>query len=351
MNHSRQLKSKGFTVIELLVVFSVIAILVALLLPAIQQAREASRRTTCKYNLKQIGIALHNYHDQHQAFPPGWVVGQVLPGTGLFRQLDRGCLWSWSAFLLPMLDQQSLYAKLNPGPADPPPIGDTYDLSLKVFLCPSDAGSSRSGWGLYEWDSPTTDPADNNPEINISFIEGYAKSNYPAVNGRSELPFTQMAPPSGIDLSRLHSKDEKGIFGFQTRTRIKDVQDGLSNTLAVGERDMTSPENWTSYEQNPRGAIWLRNYDASYVATDTTPMSNEPPPGIGDNCNAISVTGVTHPAVPINSDVPGRFSSLHSGGAHFLFADGSVKFISDSIDSRTYSFLGSMRDGQIAQLN
>lgn len=317
----------AFTLIELLVAVAVIGILVALLLPAVQQAREAARRTQCQNNLKQIGLALHNYHDVHRAFPPGWVVGEILPGSGLLPQVDRGCLWSWGAFLLPALEQAPLYNQLNVGlGANPPPPGDPDDRVLETFLCPSDASGTESRWGLWLLNG-----------VDSQLVRGYSKSNYVAVNGRTLLPFDPL-DAVGFHPSLIYPTDERGIFGFQTRTRIRDITDGTSVTFAVGEREMATPEAG----KDPHGAIWIRN-----VGVLEAPGSSLG--GLSTNCNAISVTGVTNPALVINSDRPGRFSSLHPGGAHFGIADGSVRFVSENINARTYAFLGSMADGQTTE--
>ncbi len=318
-------RKRGFTLIELLVVIAIIGILVALLLPAVQQAREAARRVQCQNHLKQFGIALHNYHDVHRAFPPGWVVGQILPGSGLRREVDRGCLWSWSAFLLPMLDQAPLYRQLGIGlQGSPPPPGSADDRVLDVFICPSDAAGNESGWGLWELNGGQD-----------RLIAGYAKSNYPAVNGRSLSPFDPV-DDLGFDPTVSHARDERGIFGFQTRTRIADILDGTSATLAVGEREMTTEEGG----QPSPGAVWIRNVGIMVAPSSTiVPLANE--------CDARSVTGVTNSIVPVNSNRPGRFSSLHPGGAQFVAADGSVRFVSENIDGQTYSLLGSIADGQV----
>lgn len=329
-------RRSGFTLIEMLSVFAVIAVIVALLLPAVQQAREASRRTTCQNNLRQIGLALHNYHDQHAAFPPGWIVGPLLPGSGTHRQFDRGCLWSWSVYLLPMLDQQPLYDQLGVADgADPPPLGDPLsEQQLAVFLCPSDSSGPQSGYGLYLYEVSET-------SYKKELLQGYPKSNYVAVNGRTREPFDPLDGLLGINITILHDREERGIFGFQTRTRIREIFDGTGNTFAVGEREMTTNEGVFP----GKGATWMRNFSEIYagLATGTD--------GQGENCNPHSVIGVTHPLIRINSDQRGRFSSMHSGGAYFLFADGAVKFVSDSIDANTYSLLGSMADRQVVQFD
>jgi prepilin-type processing-associated H-X9-DG protein len=339
----------GFAFVELLIVIAVIGVLVALLLPAIVQAREAARKAQCRNNLKQIGIALHHFHDVRGSFPPGWSGIQFNGDGSILRPADLGCLWAWGAYLLPQLDQATLHERLQVlGVSDPPAPGDERDVSLEVLLCPSDAGGPESGWGLYraEW----TDSG-----MSLDLLKGYAKSNYAAVNGRgtskfqAEIPFG--APPAS----------ERGIFGEDTRTQHRDILDGASNTFAVGEREMTREHK----RQRPRGAAWIRNvgelvaevnidgpiagapFGGDFrVAAEDDGESSGAAPFVGIYCNANSVVGTTGEHAPLNRSAHG-FGSLHAGGAFFLFADGSVRFISQNIESTTYGLLGSMADGEV----
>ncbi|QDU61719.1 hypothetical protein Pan216_25810 [Planctomycetes bacterium Pan216] len=209
---------RAFTLVELLVVIAIIGVLVALLLPAVQQAREAARRSQCLGNLKQFGAALHNYLDAHGVFPPGYIYrGNNNPG------------WGWGVMLLPHLDQSSLYDRLNVSseilPASPTP--DTT-LTLAIFNCPSDTGgplNTRRG--------------------------GYAKANYVACIGvRNSIGD---ALPSGID--------ELGMFYASSSTRLANVSDGTSKTYAVGER-------WWSGDASTgkAGGIWPGAYTANRSA-------------------------------------------------------------------------------------
>ncbi len=338
------LRRPGFTAVELFVAVTVIGVLAASLIPAVMQARESARRMQCQSNLKQMGVALHDYHDTNGAFPPGWTSIQFSQDGSIVRPVDLGCLWAWGAYLLPQLDQAPLHDHLGVlGVVDPPPPGERFDVALPMFVCPSDAGGHESGWGLYRWND--TDPV-------ASLVKGYAKSNYAAVNGSGAAPFQLIYDPSDTDLPTA------GIFGNETRTRFQDVRDGTSHTLAVGEREMTRSHD----KERPRGAVWIRNVGELVVGFDrTTPavagtLSDDPPPdAVSDDsllapfaaihCDANSVVGVTGAAAPLNRTSTG-FSSLHPGGALFLFADGSVRFLSDEIDPDVYGLLGSMSDGR-----
>ena len=146
MNTKR--RSRGFTLIELLVVIAIIAILIALLLPAVQQAREAARRTQCKNNMKQIGLAMHNYHDVHLCFPPGYITTTPCESATVWPACNAGelGLYSWGTFVLPYIDQSNLYNQLTPGTVPLqvnltiPAVLQSLRQPLSMFLCPSDPG-------------------------------------------------------------------------------------------------------------------------------------------------------------------------------------------------------------------
>ena len=337
----------GLAFIEMLVVVAVIGVLMALLLPALLQAREGARKTQCRNNLKQIGLALHNFHDVHGSFPPGWTGPRYDQNGLIVRPADFGCLWAWSAYLLPQLDRAVLHDQLDVfGISDPPSPGKPLDVQLGVFLCPSDAGGPESGWGLYRgtW---------TESGYSISLVKGYAKSNYAAVNGGGYAPFQAMSnqteSTSGV----------RGIFGSETHTRMADILDGASNTLAVGEREMTR----TYDRQRPRGAVWMRNVGelvadggefnyggATILASQSLAESAGDgsvgaAPFVGIYCDANSVAGVTGESAPLNRSAH-AFSSMHGGGVFFLFADGRVRLISEDIDATTYGALGAMADGE-----
>lgn len=332
----------GFTLIELTVSLTVIGLLASVTLPAILQVREAARRAHCQNNLRQMGTALHGFHATHDRFPPGWSSIEFSEDGAIIRPADFGCLWAWAAHLLPQLDQSGLHDQLGvTGFKDPPAPGEDLDLSLATFRCPSDVDSRESGWGLYRWND-TSDPPSS------ILYRGYAKSNYIAVNGNDVAPFQIHLAPDRLGASRA------GIFGNETRTTIAHILDGTSNTLAIGERQMTRPFE----KRAPRGAVWIRNVGELLADVPTTTMhqsashSGLPPAGAGlwlllaVHCDANSVVGVTTRESPLNHSEYG-FSSQHPGGANFLFADGAVRFLSDGIDPATYENLGSMADGEV----
>jgi prepilin-type N-terminal cleavage/methylation domain-containing protein/prepilin-type processing-associated H-X9-DG protein len=275
-------KRSAFTLIELLVVIAIIAILIGLLLPAVQKVREAAARSQCQNNLKQIGLAMQNYHDVYKFLPPGWATspnGSVAPSPG----------WSWGVIILPYLEQANLYTTLNPDLATPgaPKASNTtingqtpYQLALPVYLCPSDPGTTLN---------PNT------------ILQSYALSNY--VCNRMVLG------PGGLDGS---SK--------QSNMKLVSIMDGTSNTFLVGERD-----TYTNI-----GATWAARSSSSSASFEGRPGLGLNHPCPNEPAGTLPPTGT---GCGPNADERLGFTSNHSGGCNFVFADGSVHFLSNSIDA------------------
>jgi len=287
------LQKRGFTLIELLVVIAIIGILVALLLPAVQQAREAARRSQCKNNMKQIGLAIHNYHDVHNSFPPGEII-HAHYGVGHNAHI-------WSAMLLPMLDQTNVYSRLAQETSN---FGQEVDLwnssgagtsILNVFLCPTDVM----------------------PKINPEFDGSRsAKSNYVANAGKNQL----------WDEDYTNNRIT-GPFGFNWSCRFRDITDGTSSTVAFGERDgatsltLRKAALWVGTD-----AIWA--VDRVFSATSRT----------------FPINGVTGSE---SRDRNRSFSSLHEGGSHFAFCDGHIRFLNENMDGTTYEALGTRAGAEV----
>ena len=309
-SHSR--RPLGFTLIELLVVIAIIAILIALLLPAVQQAREAARRTQCKNNLKQIALAMHNYHDIFNTFPPAYITR--FPNTIVSGEPG---LYSWGAFILPQVEQANLYTTLNVGN-----VLLNQNLATAAglvalqtpqpnFRCPSDVGpnlnSFKSTLALApNWYNHNATSTGTN-EIPI------ATSNYVMVAGTGSsttppaTPGTTTTPPQGV--------------GFQnSRINFRDITDGTSNTLLVGERSL-------KYGLIMGGAATAIGFSASVNVQD----GNN-----GVKTAALGAIGIGYDGInwsSTNADhQPRGFSSVHTGGAQFAMCDGSVRFISQNID-------------------
>jgi len=339
-------KRSGFTLIELLVVIAIIAVLIALLLPAVQQAREAARRTQCKNNLKQLGLALHNYHDVANSFPPGWInryaqspAATQFPGNG----------WGWNTFLLPYMDQAPIYNTMNfslgfPGAltsagAEGAQATATYgpeQTVLQALRCPSDRGYKI----VY-----------NRPQ-KTSFG---ARSNYVGVNGTVFVDPTTPVVTIG---------DQNGIFGANSKRGVRDMTDGTTNTIVVGER------SWKEWKGTQMGAsaIWAGARSAPGAGMDTaygvgltvghTQVRINVP--LNTTTTFTSTQGVSVTAsVQSDSNVQNTnigstgwgqpdffgFRSEHTGGAHFLLGDGSVRFISENVNNLTYANLATLNDG------
>jgi len=319
----------GFTLIELLVVIAIIAILIALLLPAVQQAREAARRSSCKNNLKQYGLALHNYHDTYNCFPPASNYNQVL---GTWNNYPVG----WQVRILPFADQAPLYNEMDfsaggaTGTAGVDKLlsNGKYLRQMEVpySKCPSDASPSPDGnWAQSSYGgslgSQRTDSANGACQPYIT-----AGVHYHNPNG---------SPGHG----NTHEKRYiAGIFGrvLSERVAIQDITDGTTNTIIVGEILPACNDH--------TGGWWHFNGMANAHASTSVPIN------LMDTCT--SPYQALNPRFPActaknNWNLSWGFRSAHVGGAQFLLCDGSVRFVSENIDYNTYQNIGTRNDGKV----
>lgn len=335
----------GFTLVELLVVIAIIGILVGLLLPAVQAAREAARRMQCGNNLKQLGLALHNYESSHKRLPPGWIASTGLSYPGGTGSTGTGTSgqgsWGWPALILPFIEQQNLSDSLQVGQDMRRALDDAVRLKLMqqrfpTFRCPSDIA----------------------PDINdkrqmtgfTATIRNISTSNYVGWNSGSRGYFDGDTNGGG--------GIRRGIFLMNKSTKLGEITDGLSNTIAIGERMYKTFHPPASACQISCAAAvifgneWNTDYDNS---TRNPRYGNTNTLGMGEgHINSIFTGNPGNPGGNCNSICARGAASYHVGGAQFALADGSVHFISQSIHwvpddtlNSTYEFLGAIADGQV----
>ncbi len=324
----RVVRQRGFTLIELLVVIAIIAILVALLLPAVQQAREAARRTQCKNNLKQIGLALHNYHDTYRVFPPGRTRNTY---SGIVDAWYTGNI-AWQPRILPQIEQGNIFQTIDwnmgqgtsgtdghGGVNGANPSGARRQV-IPAFRCPSDPGSGRVPWTTLAG----AQVSGQTPNA------AYASNNYVAAVG---------------DTTRLNA-NPPGLFGQNTKRQMRDISDGSSNTVIVaetvigfyriasndsGNRTLCAAAGKDTNTSRQAGMSWFYSYfpQCAFFSSFVGPNSKEYDCGV-------------------NSDrVNQAARSLHTGGVQTLLGDGSVRFVSENIDLQTWRNLGNISDGQV----
>ncbi|WP_145099728.1 DUF1559 domain-containing protein [Rosistilla carotiformis] len=330
----------GFTLVELLVVIAIIGILVGLLLPAVQAAREAARRMSCSNNLKNIGLAMHNYHDTFQGLPPGYINNKATtngPVSGEYSQ------WAWGAFILPFIEQAPMHDQLQVGtislsaaltPGGPSDRTALLATPIDTFICPSDSGPE-----VHKTDDQLRDSADAWQDV--------AKSNYIALNttqrwhsgGRLTGPDTGVTNQWGAGPG--NGDKPNGCFMRDRSIRFRDILDGTSNTLLVGERvyQYTNPSGTPTI---CRAGVAIGNE----ISNEQLSIRRS----LGTLTSAINSTDA-------NTCIHG-FAGPHPGGIMFVLGDASVRFISETIDhspvhnggtdavDSTMERLGSREDGQ-----
>lgn len=293
----------GFTLIELLVVIAIIAVLIALLLPAVQQAREAARRTQCKNNLKQIGLALHNYHDTHNVFPAATMLSSTTPACMNVGVGVNYWRYGWGVMILPYIELGNVY--------------DHFDFNVNYTVAPS-VDMEASGYSVATFlcpSSPFSQPR-------CTFTGSITRNT--GHNGNDDLSRTDYDP---VMDSRDWTcdgtwprRDHDGVMGHFSRTGIKDIIDGTSNTLLIGEQANGAPGSYNCH-------TWI-----AFSAMDTAR-------GINDSATTVPGGGTWH-----FRDT--GFSSYHTGGAHFVLGDGSVRFISENINQATLAGLTTRMGGE-----
>jgi prepilin-type N-terminal cleavage/methylation domain-containing protein/prepilin-type processing-associated H-X9-DG protein len=306
-------KLRGFTLIELLVVIAIIAILIGLLLPAVQRVREAASLSQCVNNLKQIGLAMHNYLNAQGTFPVGYYDPTPWPpGYQTPQGLDHGPGWGWGAFLLPYLEQGNLYRQINFNvDVGDPSMAAVRTTPLKIFMCPSDP----SNGGLFTISANAA--AGNVGPSPTGGSWQMVWGNYVACNGNGGVDCFCSPPHTGAFL--------RAITGF----RVADISDGLSTTLFVCDR--ASFLSYSSWVGCPTGAANPFLLSPGNYGAETTLVM----------CHA----GDTGPNTPGVFDADSTWSP-HGTGVPYLFGDGSVHYIPNSIDIYTWSALATRAGGE-----
>ncbi len=298
----------AFTLVELLVVIAIIGILVSLLLPAVQAAREAARRASCKNNLKQIGLAMHNYETSHRTLPPGYI--HKFGPLGSSARLANHAGLAWGAMILPQLEQTNLYQRFDSTVPIWAPVNlEPRETQLSVYLCPTDPFSRG--------EFVVRDP-DSNP------VERYAGASYAANWG----PSSDLV---NLDDTPLQSR---GVFFRNSRTTIATVADGLSNTLAVGER--TNGPIPTSQPTAGGHSVFETAWAAAVRELEDFP---------DDHGHMVLFETQFRPN-QIDGDDKG-LSAPHIGVAQFTLCDGSVHAISSLIDSAVYNAMATRNGGEV----
>ena len=308
MKRSRS-RSTGFTLVELLVVIAIIGILVGLLLPAVQAAREAARRMQCQNSLKQLGLAAHNYHDVHNAFPSGQPRNlNAEPLGAVWGNEGVNACWTWSSLILPFVEQTALHGQINTDRllahqalADPARL-KLMQQPVSVFRCASDTGPALNAYRQVP----------NGGSGNIDCTTGcvqVATSNYIGTNDSYDIYRSLFAG----------QRTGNGVFDqtiIKKKVSFKNISDGTSNTLLIGER---------AYTLSGINGVFTSGAAVVFGTNGDSDQTNQQ--------GMVYAMGAGR--WPINCTSAGcqrGFSSRHTGGTQFVFCDGSVRFISQSID-------------------
>lgn len=300
---------RGFTLVELLVVIAIIGVLIALLLPAVQQAREAARRMECTNKEKQIGVAMHNYHDTYRALPPAYI----------YRGGSGKANWGWAVNILPFLEQGNFYGQLNPGKVR---LYQRYKSGASA----TDKRLLQTPIDAYRCPSDVTPKLNNEVKFGNTNYFNIATSNYVCNFGTESSSYTK-------------AKATKGVFYGNSYLAFRDITDGLSNTIMIGERDGGNSKK--------AGAKFLASVWAGVGANNSIGNNK-----ITRSCGRFSFTiNYDYAAAGSTGNMGKGVSSLHPGGLNVLLCDGSVHFLPETTNKSAVVIpMARRNDGKVFQL-
>jgi prepilin-type N-terminal cleavage/methylation domain-containing protein/prepilin-type processing-associated H-X9-DG protein len=304
---------RGFTLIELLVVIAIISVLVAMLLPAVQAAREAARRIQCTNNLMQIGIALKSYENAFESLPSG-----VVNPTGPIVDAPKGYHFNWATQLLPYLDAKPVYRRLDfNSDLYSARNGTARAVMLSVFLCPSSPNPFRMG------QNPSGPSVGGDPAL----------GSYAGCYNDAEVP---------IDTK------QNGVFFLNSRVRYEDIEDGASNTVFFGEKVTEDTElGWASGTRATlRNMGWQVNRTPKSASPSNQSSAEDEDISVADNPKS-QAKATSKVAGEAQKPMVGGFGSKHPGGANFGFGDGSVRFVKSTTSPHILHLLGNRSDGDL----
>lgn len=344
-------RSRGFTLVELLVAIAIIGMLVALLLPAVQAAREAARRSQCTNNLKQLGMAMQNFEGVKKLLPPGYASNSLSPGPERDPQtFDAPPGWGWGAFLLPYLEESTVSLQID---YDKPIWESNHTSAIRTtinsFLCPSDSGLREP--------FVVTDPS-GDPLIIAGGDVTVGRSNYVASHGQESCWGDCGAAATAVVFTNIYTSETKvvehngdvskiadGPFYRNSKIKFRQITDGLSKTIFLGEHSSTlSDKTWVGVIPGALTLPKFRSPENGDDAAATLVLVHAGPSG-----GELDITGfpIIHP-INFPTYHVGQMYSEHPGGGNVCLGDASVRFVSDDVDLILWAEMSSISESEIS---